>query len=216
MKIIFALSAILLCSIIITSESQAYSLEILPRGLLDVTSSQSTVYFDVVLHVDSNIKLGNWGFEIIYDSAELSWDSTLTTSGWMPSPLVAGLFGNPFEDISGRIQNFSASLSPPDTAYTTVSKDLVLATIVFNVIAGAADGHADIWINKEVQTSFNINENPIPVMDMTNNTFDTNQNCVISDFELLNAIDLWAADSAQFADFALLDLIDLWAGGRYC
>ena len=216
MKIIFALSAILLCSIIITSESQAYSLEILPRGSLDVTSNQSTVYFDVVLHVDSDIQLGNWGFDVIYDSAELSWDSTQTRSGLMPSTLVAGLFGDPFENISGLIQNFSAALLPPDAVYPTINNDLILATIVFNVIAGAADGHADIWINKEVNTSFNINENPVPVLDMITNASDTNQNCIISDFELLNSIDLWAADSAQFTDFALLDLIDLWAGGRYC
>ena len=216
MKKVFTLFVVILFLIILASESRAYSLEILPRGSLDVTSNQSTVYFDVVLDVDSDIQLGNWGFDIRYDSSELSWNSTLTTSGLMRSPLVAGLFGDPFENISGLIQNFSASLSPPDAAYTTVSTDLVLATIVFNVIAGAADGRADIWINKEVNTSFNINDNPISVLDMTTNTFDTNQNCVISDFELLNAIDLWAADSAQFTDFALLDLIDLWAGERYC
>jgi len=216
MKKVFTLSVVILFSIIVASKSEAYRLEILPRGSLDVTSNQSIVYFDIILQVDNNIQLGNWGFDIMYDSAELSWDSTLTTSGLMPSPLVAGLFGVPFEDISGRIQNFSASLSPPDAAYTTVSKDLVLATIVFNVIAGAADGHADIRINNEVNTSFNINNNPVPVLNMITNTSDTNQNCVISDFELLNAIDLWVADSAQVTNFDLLDLIDLWAGGNYC
>jgi hypothetical protein len=216
MKKVFTLSVVILFSVILASKSEPYSLEILPLGSLDVTNNHSTVYFDIILYVDSDIQLGNWGFDIIYDSAELSWDSTLTTSGLMPSPLVAGLFGDPFENISGLIHNFSASLSPPDAEYITVSNDLVLATIVFNVIAGAADGHADIWINKEVNTSFNINNNPVSVLDMITNAFDSNQNCVIGNFELLNAIDLWVADSAQITNFDLLDLIDLWSSGSYC
>ncbi len=42
---------------------------------------------------------------------------------------------------------------------------------------------------------------------------DTNEDGVIGDFELLNAIDDWA--DAILGDFALLDLIDIWAAGCY-
>ena len=44
--------------------------------------------------------------------------------------------------------------------------------------------------------------------------YDTDEDCVIDDFELLNAIDDWAA--GNLGDFELLDLIDFWAGGSYC
>jgi hypothetical protein len=45
------------------------------------------------------------------------------------------------------------------------------------------------------------------------NQYDIDQNWVIGDFELLNAIDYWAIGS--LGDFELLDLIDFWAGGCY-
>jgi N-acetylneuraminic acid mutarotase len=44
--------------------------------------------------------------------------------------------------------------------------------------------------------------------------YDTNQDCIIGDFELLNAIDDWAV--GNLGDFELLDLIDDWASGNYC
>jgi len=186
MKKIFVLSVIILCSIIVTSEAEAYSLEILPRGSLDVTNNQSTVYFDIVLHVDQDIQLGNWGFDIIYDSSELSWYSTQTKSGLMPSPLVAGLFGFPFESVYGLIENFSAALSPPDAAYSTINNDLILATIVFNVIAGAADGNADVWFNKSIHTSFNINGISVPMSDMPvlTGSLDTDGDGIADDGDL--------------------------------
>ena len=43
--------------------------------------------------------------------------------------------------------------------------------------------------------------------------YDTNQDWLIGDFELLNAIDAWAVGSLD--DFGLLDLIDFWAAGCY-
>lgn len=43
---------------------------------------------------------------------------------------------------------------------------------------------------------------------------DTNQDRVIGDFELLNAIDEWA--NGNVGDFDLLNLIDFWAFGSYC
>ncbi len=45
-------------------------------------------------------------------------------------------------------------------------------------------------------------------------SYDTNQDWIIGDFELLNAIDNWAA--GNLGDFELLDLIDFWAYGSYC
>ncbi len=44
--------------------------------------------------------------------------------------------------------------------------------------------------------------------------YDTDQNWAIGDFELLAAIDVWAAGNLN--DFGLLDLIDFWAYGSYC
>jgi len=46
------------------------------------------------------------------------------------------------------------------------------------------------------------------------NAYDTNQDCRIGDFELLNAIDQWA--QGNLGDFPLLNLIDYWATGPYC
>ncbi len=46
------------------------------------------------------------------------------------------------------------------------------------------------------------------------NVYDTNQDCEIGDFELLNAIDQWA--QGNLGDFPLLNLIDYWATGSYC
>ena len=46
------------------------------------------------------------------------------------------------------------------------------------------------------------------------NPYDDDNNCVIGNFELLNAIDDWAI--GNLGNFDLLDLIDLWAGGPYC
>ena len=61
-----------------------------------------------------------------------------------------------------------------------------------------------------------------PIVDMgayefaggtTYHPADTNNDYVISDFELLGYIDLWA--QGQVGDFELLDTIDLWAAGHY-
>ena len=46
------------------------------------------------------------------------------------------------------------------------------------------------------------------------NSYDTNQDWTIGNFELLNAIDDWAA--GNLGNFELLDLIDMWAFGSYC
>ena len=48
------------------------------------------------------------------------------------------------------------------------------------------------------------------------NNLDANSDCVIDDFELLDAIDRWSAgemDSNYISDFCLLAAIDDWAGG---
>ncbi len=48
------------------------------------------------------------------------------------------------------------------------------------------------------------------------NQYDTNHDCEIGNFELLTAINLWAAIPPQLTNFELLGLINLWAGGSYC
>ncbi len=45
--------------------------------------------------------------------------------------------------------------------------------------------------------------------------YDTNQDWIIGDFELLDAIDCWADPFCDLDDFDLLDLIDFWAAGCY-
>ncbi len=46
------------------------------------------------------------------------------------------------------------------------------------------------------------------------NSYDKDQDWIIGDFELLDAIDDWA--KGNLGDFELLDLIDYWAKGSYC
>ncbi len=53
-----------------------------------------------------------------------------------------------------------------------------------------------------------------PAATVQYNAYDTNQDCTIGDFELLNAIDQWAQGNLD--DFPLLNLIDYWASGPYC
>ena len=53
----------------------------------------------------------------------------------------------------------------------------------------------------------------VPVGSGTYNPHDTNQDWIIGDFELLDAIDAWAL--GNLGDFELLDLIDFWAVGCY-
>ncbi len=46
------------------------------------------------------------------------------------------------------------------------------------------------------------------------NTFDANADCTISNFELLDAISVWAVGGID--NFFLLDLISMWANSPYC
>ncbi len=54
---------------------------------------------------------------------------------------------------------------------------------------------------------------PVTVVPEPFSPYDTNQDWIIGDFELLNAIDDWAVGNMD--DFDLLDLIDYWAAGCY-
>jgi hypothetical protein len=49
---------------------------------------------------------------------------------------------------------------------------------------------------------------------LIHNTYDINADCIISNFELLNAIDDWVVGGID--NFFLLDLIALWANSPYC
>jgi hypothetical protein len=85
----------------------------------------------------------------------------------MPSPLVPGLLGPLVEKTPGHIENISAVVNPPDAGGASVSGDLVLATIVFDVKAGVADGQPDIWFDTQKQgTNFAINNNPVEMSAM--------------------------------------------------
>ncbi len=150
------------------SEAKAYSLIILPQaGAMDVNNSQSTVSFNIVFHPDAGgSMLGNWNFNIYYDSSELTWNSAQTSLGTMPSPLVAELFGNPFQNTSGLIENFNGMLFPPNASSPNVNGDLTLATIVFDVIAGVSDGNADVWIDNSDLMHFNVNGSAVSLANV--------------------------------------------------
>ena len=129
------------------------------------------------------------------------------------------MFGTPFQHTTGLIENFSGLLSPPNATSPTITADLTLATIVFDVTAGVSDGNADVWIDNSNFMHFNINGSPVLISAMlapSYNPYDIDQNCEIGNTELLDTIDLWAADTPQPTNFELRDLIDLWAGGTYC
>lgn len=149
--------------VIAISEAKAYSLRILPQtGAMDVNSAQPTVTFNIVFHPDTGGSLlGNWNFNLFYDSSELTWNSTQTSVGAMPSPLSASLFGTPFENTTGLIENFNGLLSPPNAISPTITADLMLATIVFDVTAGVSDGNADVWIDNSDLMHFNVNGSPV-------------------------------------------------------
>ncbi len=56
----------------------------------------------------------------------------------------------------------------------------------------------------------------IPTENTTHyHPYDTNQDWIIDDFELLDAIDCWAIAICNLDDFTLLNLIDYWAAGCY-
>ncbi len=150
------------------SEAKAYSLRILPQaGAMDVNSDQSTVTFNIVFHPDAGGSLlGNWNFNLFYDSSELTWNSAQTSLGTMPSPLVTELFGSPLQNTSGLIENFNALLSPPNAAIPNISGDLILATIVFDVTAGVSDGNADVWIDNSDLMHFNINGSAVSLANV--------------------------------------------------
>jgi hypothetical protein len=145
-----------------------YSLEIRRMGGLDITSSAGpSVSFEIVLHTSGISGLGNFGFNIYYDSAELTWKPAQSVLGSIPSPLTAGLFGNPVENTPGYIENISAALSPPNAGSATVSGDLTIATLVFDVKTGVADGQPDIWFDTQTKgTSFSINGGTVEMSAM--------------------------------------------------
>jgi hypothetical protein len=157
----------LFLNLIFTGIGYGYSLEIVRSQGLDVKGSDTVVSFDIVLHTSGISSLGNWGFNLYYDNNELTWNSSQTSLGNMPSPLTAGHLGSLVETSPGHIENISALLDPPDAGGVSVTGDLVLATIVFDVKAGVADGQPDIWFDTQKKgTNFSINNNPVEMSAM--------------------------------------------------
>jgi len=160
MTLLFIL-ALLLTSL--QSQSWGYSLVIVPhQGSLDVIPGSSTVSFDIIFHPDSGTQFGNWAFNLYYDTSEITWNSSLTTAGAIPAPLVSALFGGPSENTPGLIENFSGLLSPPNAVAPNISDNITLATVVFDVNTASEDGGDDVWLDKNSKIHFLLDGNPVP------------------------------------------------------
>ena len=122
-------------------------------------------------------------------------DQIYLNKGW--ELIVTDLFGN-------RIQEFWFYGDRP-VGYTGGYIDI---EIVSN----------KIYIPSYIQGQGDTQGSHILVYQIVSNTphheYDTNQNCIIGNFELLDAIDVWAAGG--LGNFELLDVIDMWATGPYC
>ncbi|KPJ99611.1 MAG: hypothetical protein AMK71_09475 [Nitrospira bacterium SG8_35_4] len=168
MKKLILLLMIMLFSIAGIPDVHSYSLIIIPhQGSLDVSGSPATVSVDIVFHPDSGTQFGNWAFNLYYDNPELTWNSSLTTAGTIPSPLVTALLGGSFENTPGLIENFSGLLSPPNATAPNISNDITLATVVFDINTAAADGNDDVLLDKNNKIHFLLNGTPVPTSAIT-------------------------------------------------
>ena len=81
-----------------------------------------------------------------------------------------------------------------------------------STLGQSTDGEPSSSTNYENQPGFwNVVNKPSSVQY---DPYDTDQDCIIGNFELLDAIDDWAI--GNLGNFPLLDLIDYWAAGSYC
>ncbi len=172
-KIFISVAIILL---MLSSGAMAFDVQIVPGSLPYDATGQTTVYFDVVFNSDlSGNTLGGLVLNFYYDNVELTWNSLLSTPGPLPSPLVPGAFGGPFETTSGKIENFNAGLQPSTATAPTVTGSLVLGTIAFDVAPGinapSPDSFSDVWFDTSSPgTGFTIDGNNISMSAMSVNT----------------------------------------------
>jgi hypothetical protein len=129
--------------------TEAYELQISPGGFVDVSGSTST-FFDVIFDPQgSTVNLGTYTFNMFYDSSELSWNSSASSTS-APSPLIAGLLG-PLNGTTGFIGNFNAASFGGDA---TVSTPVTLAHLVFDVNVAVTDGLPDLWFDTTQNNKF--------------------------------------------------------------
>ena len=168
MKKVLILIIIALMAVCGTLEADAWYLDIMPTGSLDVTG-QSSIFFDIVFTPDTGGNtFGDFGFNLFYDNLELTWNS-LNTVLSPPSPLSAPFA--PFEmgADTGQIFSFSGSLplTVPPTPDPSMTNAFTLATVAFNVDNSGvnnptADGFADVWFDVTAAgTGFTIDGAPI-------------------------------------------------------
>jgi hypothetical protein len=149
-----------------TSQAGAYSLEIIPGGSVSATAGD-LLFFDIVFNPDTTGNaLGNYGFNLLYDTSEIAWNLSSSTFT-PPSPLAPPSFMPvPFESPAGKINNFSGVL-PFGASAPTLSTPTVLAHVAFDVINPVTDGNADVWIDTAVGTNFNIDGSVVPTSQIT-------------------------------------------------
>lgn len=144
-------------------QSEAYYLELVPID----RNSQSTFYIDIIFNADpQGNSLGNYGFDLYYDNAELTWNQPHTI--WSPPPPLFTLFP-PFEDPihAGQIQGISGLIPLGGGGPAEVTGTATLATIAFDMGILRSDGHADIWFDiQSAGQGFEIDNNVVPMSSM--------------------------------------------------
>lgn len=150
MKKIFIALCIILGIVLFYIKANAFYVSLNPSGSVDITG-QATFQVEVWFYpdIDGNT-FGNWQFSLLYDTSELTWNSSLTSYGTMPSPLLNDLWGTYSESTPGRIENFNALKFPPNASDASVSSPLLLVTVGFDVTGGTnvvSDAQPDVWFD---------------------------------------------------------------------
>lgn len=151
----FFLPVIALVLFLVTN-AMAYNFEITPGSSKDVTGDS---FFDisVIFNPDAGGNtLGTFGFNLFYDTSELTYSSIQL---FYPSP-VGPSFMAPFETAGGKINNISGNLPFGATA-TKLTSPFTLAQVRFNIDTPGVntpgfDGQADVWFDTGVGTGATI------------------------------------------------------------
>lgn len=164
MKIKFILSVVSIL-ILFSSAAMAYDLQLTPEGPYDMNSDS---YFDVFVMFNPDqggSRLGTFGFNLSYDTSELTYNSY---QFFYPDP-IGPAFTPSFENPAGKINNLSGFLPFGQTA-PTISDPYTLAKITFDIADPSAlvsDGQADVWFDTGVGTGLTVNDNYVQLSSIT-------------------------------------------------
>jgi hypothetical protein len=142
--------SIMTIAMLLATNAMAYNFELTPGSSKDVTGDS---FFDVFVYFNPDAggnTLGTFGFNLLYDTSELTYSSIQM---FYPSP-VGPSFMAPFETAGGKINNISGNLPFGATA-PTLSDPFKLVQVRFNidnpgVNTPAFDGQADVWFDTGV------------------------------------------------------------------